>query len=248
MSYNIFSHFYDIVMDQTVYDQWLSFVEGYRQRHHQSKEQLAILELACGTGIIALKLAEAGHDVTGYDLSADMLSLAQERIEEAGQEIQLIEGDMRELPDIQAFDMVTCFSDSLCYLHQESDLLQVFEGVHRNLSEGGTFLFDVHSLFQMDHVFPGYQYIYQEESEVFLWESFIGDYDHSVEHVLTFFVENEDGRFDRLQEIHQERSFPLETYQRLLKEAGFSSVELTAEFGESPVDETTTRWFFAAKK
>ena len=74
--------------------------------------------------------------------------------------------------------------------HQESDLLQVFEGVHRNLSEGGTFLFDVHSLFQMDHVFPGYQYIYQEESEVFLWESFIGDYDHSVEHVLTFFVEN----------------------------------------------------------
>ncbi|AZP05077.1 class I SAM-dependent DNA methyltransferase [Jeotgalibaca ciconiae] len=248
MSYQIFSNFYDKVMDQSVYDDWLSFVRQYQAKYHGERQSLEILELACGTGIIATKLAEKGHTVTGFDLSDDMLSLAYDRMGQKDVTIQLMQGDMRDLPFIQNFDMVTCFSDSLCYLHEEEELLQVFQGVHANLCMGGTFLFDVHSLYQMNEIFPGYQYIYQEEEEVFLWESFLGEQENSVEHVLTFFVEEADGRYERMQEVHEERSFSIDVYQRLLKKAGFTSVEVKADFGKEEVTETTTRWFFVARK
>ena len=245
MSYQIFSHFYDKVMDQTTYQDWLAFIERYQPT---KKETLSIMELACGTGIIAVELAKKGHQVTGVDLSDDMLALAYERMVEERVSLQLVEADMRELEELGSFDLVTCFSDSLCYLPEEEDLALVFKGVYDNLAVGGTFLFDVHSLYQMNEVFPGYQYIYQDEEDVFLWESYALEVENAVEHVLTFFVQEEDGRFQRMQEIHEERSYPLETYQALLKAAGFAQVEVKADFGQNELEATTTRWFFVCEK
>ena len=244
MSYQIFSYFYDKVMDQSVYDDWMAYIKKYQPED----KNLEILELACGTGQVAVQLAKRGHEVTGFDLSEDMLVLANERMTAEKVSFELLQGDMRELADIGQFDVCTCFSDSLCYLREENDLKAVFEGVHANLKADGLFLFDVHSLYQVNNVFPGYQYIYQEEDDVFLWESFEGDLENSVEHLLTFFVENEDGSFNRLQELHEERVFEIAVYKKLLTEAGFQSVELTADFGRKNVSETSPRWFFACKK
>ncbi len=231
-------------MDQSVYQDWLSFVNRYQKE----RESLKIMELACGTGKVAVQLAHDGHKVTGVDLSDDMLAIAYDLMQEEEVHLQLVQADMRELDEIDSFDMVTCFSDSLCYLFEEEELEQVFQGVYQNLAEGGTFLFDVHSLYQMNDVFPGYQYIYQDEDEVFLWESFSLEEENAVEHMLTFFVANEDGRFERLQEVHEERSFPIEVYQTLLEKVGFKDVQVMADFGRASIDETTTRWFFSAEK
>lgn len=248
MSYHIFSSFYDKVMDQTVYRDWLAFVEQARRCYHPEKPELTILELACGTGKVAVELAKAGHAVTGFDLSEEMLSLAYDRMEKERVQLLLLEGDMREIEEIGTYDMVTCFSDSLCYLTEEADLQKTFDGVFRSLKAGGTFLFDVHSLFQVREVFPGYQYIYQDEEEVFLWESFEGEKENSVEHILTFFVPAKAGLFERVQEYHEERTYSMEIYEQLLKQAGFSEIGIYADFGRAPVQENTARWFFLCRK
>lgn len=246
MSYNIFPRFYDKVMDQSVYGEWLSFVD----RKTAPNETLEILELACGTGIIAVELAKKGHRVTGLDLSEEMLTLAYERKENEQVPLMLVEGDMRELEIYGSFDLVTCFSDSLCYLTEEEELYQAFSGVARNLKDDGLFLFDVHSLHQMNEVFPGYQYIYQDEEDAFLWESFAGEKPDSVEHVLTFLVrqDEEEELFERVQELHVERTYSLAVYKRLLERAGFQSVEVTADFGRSEIHADTARWFFSCRK
>lgn len=244
MSYQTFAHFYDKVMDQTVYDDWMAFIARYRAH----SKPLSILELACGTGQVAVQLAKAGHEVTGFDLSDDMLVLANERMIAEGVNFSLIQGDMRDIGQVGKFDLCTCFSDSLCYLDNEADLQDVFDGVYKNLQEDGLFLFDVHSLYQMREVFPGYQYIYQDQEDVFLWESFEGDLENSVEHVLTFFVPNKNGTFNRLQEVHQERVFEIDVYKKLLKRAGFETVEVSSDFGRSTVEAESPRWFFACQK
>lgn len=231
-------------MDQSVYEDWLYLVNSKRKEC----ESLKVMELACGTGKVAVQLALDGHDVTGVDLSDDMLAIAYDLMQTEGVNLQLIQADMRELDEIDSFDMVTCFSDSLCYLFEEEELEQVFQGVYQNLTTDGTFLFDVHSLYQMTDIFPGYQYIYQDEDEAFLWESFGLEEEHAVEHILTFFVADEDGRFERLQEVHEERSFPIEVYKALLEKVGFKNIEVTADFGRASIDDTTTRWFFSAQK
>lgn len=246
MSYDIFAHYYDEIMDQSVYDSWLLYVEKYTA----GKSALNIMELACGTGKIAVELAKKGHQVTGVDLSDEMLSLAYNRMQEESVRLALAVGDMRSLEPMGDFDVVTCFSDSLCYMSDENEVAQVFQSVNRNLGDGGVFLFDVHSLHQVNNVFPGYQYIYQDEEGAFLWESFAGDAENSVEHDLTFFVDSpgNPGLFERHTEYHRERTYPLDVYQRILAETGFTDIAVTAEFGVSEVREDSPRWFFACRK
>jgi ubiquinone/menaquinone biosynthesis C-methylase UbiE len=246
MSFQIFAHYYDEIMDQSVYDSWLRYVEKYTN----GEKGLNLMDLACGTGKIAVQLAKKGHHVTGIDLSDEMLAVAYNRMLEEKTTLTLAVGDMRALEPMGDYDVITCFSDSLCYLANEEEVLSAFKGVSENLSDTGIFLFDVHSLYQVNEVFPGYQYIYQDEKGAFLWESFEGESENSVEHDLTFFVATEANPelFERYAEYHRERTYPLAVYRRLLQEAGFSDVTVTADFGDAEVAEDSKRWFFACKK
>lgn len=246
MSYQIFAHYYDEIMDQSVYDSWLRYVE----RHTNGEIGLNLMDLACGTGKIAVQLAKKGHHVTGIDLSDEMLAIAYNRMLEENVTLTLAVGDMRALEPMGAYDVITCFSDSLCYMADESEMLAAFKSVASNLADTGVFLFDVHSLYQVNEVFPGYQYIFQDEKGAFLWESFAGETENSVEHDLTFFVSSEGNSelFERYTEYHLERTYSLDVYKQLLQEAGFNTISVTADFGDSEVSSDSKRWFFYCRK
>ena len=75
-TYETFVAVYDVVMDDSLYDKWTDF----SLRHlPKTKERKKLLELACGTGIQSVRFSQAGFDVTGLDLSADMLKIAERR-------------------------------------------------------------------------------------------------------------------------------------------------------------------------
>lgn len=122
-----------------------SFAKDYGQKK--------LLELACGTGIQSVRFSQAGFDVTGLDLSADMLKIAQKRASSAKQKIDFIEGNMLDLSQAGKYDFVTCYSDSICYMQDEVEVGDVFKEVYNALNEDGVFIFDVHSTYQTDEVF-----------------------------------------------------------------------------------------------
>ena len=132
------------------------------------------MELACGTGALAVEFAKAGFDVTGLDLSEEMLMIACQRAEQEDTPIQLVEGDMLDLTDVGTYEAITCYSDSICYMEDEQSVQQVFDGVYNSLRDDGVFMFDVHSTYQIDEVFPDYSYHYQTDEFAFLWESYQG--------------------------------------------------------------------------
>ncbi|WP_282800990.1 class I SAM-dependent DNA methyltransferase [Secundilactobacillus kimchicus] len=244
MIYQTFAKLYDDLFDSDLYDDWLTYATTEIEQPKQP-----LLELACGAGRLAVMLASAGVPVTGFDLSEEMLSLADQHAQEAGVSLPLIQGDMRDLTGLSRFQTVTCFADSLCYLTDEAALQTVFEQVYQHLNDGGQFLFDVISPYQTDEVYPGYMYNYQDENQAFLWESSSDTMPHSVIHDLTFFTYNQQKEaFDRVVETHHERTYPVETYLRRLKQSGFEDVSVTAEFGTQVVQKTTTRWFFSCRK
>lgn len=155
---------------------------------------------------------------------------------------------MLDLTDVGTYEAITCYSDSICYMEDEQSVQQVFDGVYNSLRDDGVFMFDVHSTYQIDEVFPDYSYHYQTDEFAFLWESYQGEVPHSIEHFLTFFVQNEDGTFQRMDELHRERTYSLESYQRMLENAGFSEIEMYADFIDSPPNEKSRRWFFVCRK
>src|SRR5687767_208955 len=68
-----------------------------------------VLDVACGTGIVACRIAATGAAVTGIDTAADMLERARLRATEEGVGVKWIEGTAEALPFRQpAFDLVTC--------------------------------------------------------------------------------------------------------------------------------------------
>ncbi|HEY76523.1 MAG TPA: methyltransferase domain-containing protein [Thermoflexia bacterium] len=103
----------------------------------------SILDLACGYGRIAIPLAQRGFRVTGLDLSETLLGQARANGAQAGVRVEWHQGDMREVPWVEAFDAVVNIFSSFGYFADEEENLRVLEGVARALKPGGRFLIDV---------------------------------------------------------------------------------------------------------
>jgi SAM-dependent methyltransferase len=109
-----------------------------------------LVELAVGSGRVAIPVArETGRPVLGIDSSPAMLALARERAEAAGVELDLREGDMRDLELEEPAGLVYCPYRALLHLPGWKDKRQVFERVARSLRPGGrfawnAFVFDPH--------------------------------------------------------------------------------------------------------
>ncbi|MGX7030912.1 class I SAM-dependent DNA methyltransferase [Vagococcus zengguangii] len=244
MTYENFAFVYDEVMDTTLYEEWLDF-----SKRHLNPDTKEVLELACGTGALAVEFAKAGYEVTALDLSEEMLMVASARVANEDEEldIQFVQGDMMDLSEVGTYDAITCFSDSICYMPDRQAVQQVFDTVYDALEEGGKFIFDVHSLHQVNEVFPDYSYHYQTEDFAFLWDSFPGEKENSIEHFLTFFVKDEEN-FLRFDELHQERTYSIENYYTMLENANFTAIETYADFEDDIPTDESARWFFVCTK
>ena len=121
----------------------------YREEAERSGASSRVLELGCGTGRLTLPLAQAGHEVTGIDLSPAMLARAREKLaaEPASvrDRVTLREGDVRriELTDTPPFDLVLAPFRVLQHFPAIADQLDVLAGARRCLRRGGRIVFDV---------------------------------------------------------------------------------------------------------
>jgi len=134
----------------------LEFTENILKRdlatfsEYPIKPSAKILDLACGTGTLAMDLARQGYHVTGLDISAAMLQQARIKQIEQDPEQQLTvsfaEGDMRYFLLDEPVDVVVCHYDSLNHLSNETELRGSFMQVAQALKPGGLFVFDLNTL------------------------------------------------------------------------------------------------------
>jgi SAM-dependent methyltransferase len=108
-----------------------------------------IVELAVGTGRVSIPIAErTGKKVIGIDSSPDMLAMARERAAAAGVDLELREGDMRDLSLEEPAALVICPFRSLLHLPTWADRRRVFDHVAASLRPGGRFAWNA---FAFDH-------------------------------------------------------------------------------------------------
>ena len=102
-----------------------------------------VLDLCCGIGRHAVPLARAGLEVTGLDMSEEYLDMASYTAREAGVEIRLVQGDMREIPFSEEFDAVVNLFTAFGYFDSEADDQQVMDSAAVALKPGGRLLLDL---------------------------------------------------------------------------------------------------------
>ena len=104
-----------------------------------------IVELAVGTGRIAVPIAEAGTDVIGVDSSPEMLAVARRTAEAAGvsERLDLRVGDLRRPPVPERVRLVICPFRSLLHMETEEEKLRALTAARGLLLDGGAYVFDV---------------------------------------------------------------------------------------------------------
>ena len=93
-NYSTFAAKYDQLFDQDMYQDWADFVTSQTQPG-------AILDLGGGAGRLAVLLAQQGYQVDVLDISAEMLTLAQQHAAAAEVDVTLLQADMRDWSDWQ---------------------------------------------------------------------------------------------------------------------------------------------------
>jgi SAM-dependent methyltransferase len=108
------------------------------------EEGAEVLDVPCGHGRIANRLAARGARVTGLDADPFFVEHARADAETRGVEVEYVHGDMRELPWAERFDAVVNWFTSFGYFDDEGNKAWL-ETARHTLKPGGRLAIDVHS-------------------------------------------------------------------------------------------------------
>lgn len=129
---------YDALYAEKDYRAECDLIESMFRRHGDGVR--SVLDLGCGTGNHALRLAERGYAVTGVDLSDEMLTLAREKAD--GAAATFLGGDVRDVEAGGPFDAALLMFAVLGYQRTNADVAATFANARRHLRAGGLLVFD----------------------------------------------------------------------------------------------------------
>jgi SAM-dependent methyltransferase len=216
---------YDSIAE--IYDPWsASVVEDIAFYVDEAKRcDGPVVELAVGSGRIAVPIARAGLAVIGVDLSESMLAVARALAEEHGV-ASLVDfriGDMREPPVHEQVPLVICPFRSLLHMPDEAEKLLALRAAHTLLEPGGRLVFDVFAPSREDIAETNGLWL---EREPGIFER--ADWDESSR---TLRLSVRSGDSAAAMELHWLSALE---WRRLIDEAGFDVSELYGWFDRQP--------------
>jgi ubiquinone/menaquinone biosynthesis C-methylase UbiE len=223
----------------------ISYLNRLLERH--AVEGKVLLDLACGTGTVALAQAEAGWRVYGVDGSAEMLAQARQKAQENGVTALWSQQDMRSFILPERVHLVTCLYDSLNYMLTSEDMLAVFRRVFAALQPEGLFLFDMNTAWVMATVWDDATYCSDTAELTVVLQSQYDDTRQRVEIYLTCF-QREGELYRKIVERHTEQAYPPEQIATLLNDAGFRVEAQYDCFSFRAPTTTTTRMMWVARR
>lgn len=245
-AYTGFAAVYDMFMDNIPYGEWCTYLEGILKEY--GVEDGLVLDLGCGTGKLTRLLAGDGYDMIGVDISEDMLEIAMEHQAEEGGEILYLLQDMREFELYGTVRAVVSICDSMNYLMEYEDLVQVFSLVNNYLDPKGIFVFDLNTPYKYQKILGEQTIAENREEGSFIWENYYDEEEAVNEYDLTLFIRQEDGRFRKYEETHYQRAYSLKTIKMALKEAGMEFMEAYDAFTKEPPKEDSERIYVIARE
>lgn len=225
---------YDALMKDVPYQSWAGYIDMVLGGQGKT-----VVDLACGTGNITHMLAEKGYDMIGIDKSVDMLSQAQAK----GSGILFLCQDMRELDLYGTVDAVICTCDCLNYILDEAELEAVFKRIKMFLNPEGVFIFDMNSPYKYNEMLGKKSFAGEAEGESYIWHN---DYDPEtgINKYTVIFSPKEGIPFE---EVHYQRSYPVEIIYSLLKKSGFYRIEMKDGYTDDTLGDTSQRVVFIAR-
>lgn len=241
-AYTGFAQVYDTFMDNVPYDEWGEYLVSLLKKY--GVEDGLVLDMGCGTGAMTRYLDAHGYDMTGIDVSEEMLTIAKEK---SSPDILYLLQDMREFELYGTMRAAVSICDSMNYILEEDDLLQVFSLVNNYLDPGGLFLFDFNTEYKYRELLGDTTIAENREECSFIWENYYDLQERINEYDLTIFV-REGELYRKFEETHFQRGYTVSEVADALREAGLELVALYDDFTREEPGEDSARVCVVARE
>ena len=246
----IYAPAYDTLYEDKDYDGEVALLEQIFERY-ANRPVHNILDLGCGTGNHAIRLASRGYEVTGVDRSGEMLAIANRKTNEHSLKLRFLQGDMRSLDLSGTFDAVLMMFGVLGYQLEDADILGALWTARRHLRVDGLLVFDVWYGPAVVAQGPEVRSRTVQQSDTTWLRNSSGTLDphHNLCHVAFQLQQMQiDTLVSRTVERHTVRYFFPEEITRFLQGAGFYLLRLGAfpSFDTEPNDGTWNAMAVAA--
>ena len=243
-AYHALAKSYDRLTNDVDYQAVTAF---YRQI--LEKEQLqprTAVDLACGTGSVALLLAEQGLQVTAVDMSEEMLCVASQKACEQGCDITFVCQPLQQLRLPRGVDLAVCALDSLDYITDPADCREAIRRIYKVLNPGGCFIFDVNTPEKL-RAMDGQVFLDEDDDVYCVWRGSFDAQTNICSYGMDLF-QRCGNVWHRSFEEHEEYAYSQQQLTEYLKDAGFTHIEVYGDrvFCEPAAGEQ--RMYFKARK
>ncbi len=245
MSYNSFASVYDELTLNVDYKNRAEYVQSILNRYGITDGLL--LDLACGTGSMAVELSKMGYEVIATDASADMLMEAQNKAYDNEQSIMFLCQRMEETDLYGTVRAVVCALDSINHLPDYDTMAKTFDVLKNFVDDGGVMVFDVNTLYKHQNVLGNNTFVYDEKNVFCVWQNHLLQDERTVNINLDFFCKNGE-LYERFNENFNETAFTDEEIISAVESAGFRVLERLADMTENKPDDTTERIYYVIRR
>lgn len=241
--YNDFAYLYDELIDDVDYKKWVDYYYKIFSRFGHTPK--LGLDLGCGTGNMTTQFAARGVDMTGVDLSEDMLSVAREKSE--GMDILYLNQDMRSFELYGTVDFIISSLDCINYITDKRDLLKVFRLVNNYLDPGGLFIFDINTRCKLENILGNNTYILENDDVFCSWQNEYDKVRRICDFYLTFFCK-QGNVYERFDEQHSERAYDIPEITALIEKAGMRVLNVYDNLSFNAPKKNSERVFFVVQE
>ncbi|MCX7799734.1 MAG: class I SAM-dependent methyltransferase [Fimbriimonadales bacterium] len=240
-SFGPIAPFYDELMSVVPYRMWVGYYllllaqQGVRPR--------SILDVCCGTGTMCELLHQEGFEVTGIDLSPDMIAVARRKAANKGCDIRYETADACDFELGRRFDAALSFFDSLNNILEPERFRSALGRVFEHLEPGGSFVFDLNTAYAFEQRLFDQRNLRPSARLKYDW---VGEYDPSTRIITVHMTFWRDGV--EFRELHRQRAYDDEEVREMLREVGFTDIRGYASYTLDPVRRKTDRVHYAALK
>ena len=235
---------YDRLTNDVDYEATVDFYWQLLER--EGVDPRTAVDLACGTGSVALLLARKGLQVIGVDLSADMLCQANQKAQEQGVYPMFICQPLQQLRLPRGVDLAVCALDSLDYITDPDDCQEAIARVYKVLNPGGCFIFDVNTPLKLRSMDD--QVFLDEDDDVYcVWRGVFDEQTNICTYAMDLF-QRQGEQWLRSYEEHQEYAYSQQQLTDYLKCAGFTHIEVFADRRMEAPGPEEQRIYFKARK
>ncbi|MEE1321757.1 MAG: class I SAM-dependent methyltransferase [Acutalibacteraceae bacterium] len=244
--YGDFAYYYDLLTENVDYESRCNYIHSLLAENGIGKGIL--LDLACGTGTASFLLSQKGYDMIGVDASEEMLSVAQEKKAESGEDIIFLCQKMEELDLFGTINGAVCTLDSINHVTNEATVKEIFRRVSLFMEDKGIFIFDVNTPFKHREILGNNTFVYDMDEVYCVWQNSTDSELLTGISLDIFEKDEEDDVYYKYSEQFCEKGYSLSDIENWVKEYKFDVIGIYEEMTKKPVKEDTQRAVFVLRK